>query len=95
MRVGPGLRVGLWRPSRERYHHPFIHLGFYSGPELGDIIVGSKYEQPLLEGVVCFSVGVLFRPDLGKRQRLETILILETYHESMWEYETWMKVQTG
>jgi len=41
-----------------------------------------------MEGTLKFRVGVLFRPDLGGK-RLETILILETYIEEMFEYEDW------
>ena len=87
MRVGPGLRIGFWAPGRPG--GPFIHKGFYTGPELGDHIPGSRLEQKLFEGDLKFRVGVLFRPDLGPRQNLETILILENYFEEMWNYETW------
>jgi predicted alpha/beta hydrolase len=64
-------------------------MGVYVGPDLGDHVIGSKLEQHLMEGVVRFGVGVLFRPDLNKRQRLETILILEKYIPEMFNYEHW------
>lgn len=44
-----------------------------------------------MEGVLNFRVGVLFRPDLGRRQSLETILVLENYFPEMFDYETWEK----
>jgi hypothetical protein len=93
-RVMAGTRVGLWRPSRE-HRHPFVHLGYYSGPDLGDAIVGTKYEQKLMDGELTFHVGVLFRPDLGRRQRLETVLLLENYIAEMWDYDTWEKVESS
>lgn len=94
MYVGPGTRVGLWRPSRE-HRHPFVHLGYYSGEPLGDVIVGSRYQQKLLDSEVSFAVGVLFRPDLGRKQRLETIIILEKFSPDMWDYDTWEQTQNG
>ena len=42
-----------------------------------------------MEGTLEFSVGVLFRPDLGKRQKLETILILNNWIPEMFTYEDW------
>lgn len=86
--VHPGLRIGLWTPGTYR-GEPFRCLGFYQGPIISPIIVGQTLEQELLEGVVRFKVGVLFRPDLGKWNTLETILILVNYVEEMWNYETW------
>jgi len=64
-------------------------MGIYEGPILGDVIVGSKFNVELMEGTFQFSVGVLFRPDLGKRQRLETILIIDKYVKEIWDYEGW------
>lgn len=59
---------------------------------MGDQLPGWRGEQELMEGVLKFHVGVLFRPDLGKQNHLETILILETYIEEMFEYEDWAAV---
>jgi len=88
LRISAGLRVGFWKVGPRP---PFQCLGHYTGPDLGDHIVGSHLKQKLMEGEVSFKVGVLFRPDLGKRQRLETILILESYIPEMFEYEDWEK----
>lgn len=93
VKVCPGLRVGTWEPNTYR-GKPFTHMGFYAGPDLGDRIPGEAMEQNLMEGLLRFRVGVLFRPDLGKWQKLETILILNTYFPEMWEYETW-QLETG
>ena len=90
MRIRSGLRVGFWKPNN--YHHqgsPFIPKGYYTGPDLGDHVPGTVLEQPLMEGTLEFSVGVLFRPDLGKRQKLETILILNNWIPEMFTYEDW------
>lgn len=95
VRITSGLRVGFWDPGphygpfAERHSQAFRCMGIYVGPDLGDHVIGSKLEQQLMEGVVRFSVGVLFRPDLNKRQRLETILILEKYIPEMFNYEHW------
>ena len=95
VRVVPGTRVGFWRPGPhaasylEKHKHAFIHKGFYVGPDLGEHIPGIKLAQPLMEGNLLLRVGVLFRPDLGKRQRLETILILENFIPEMFDYEHW------
>ena len=67
----------------------FSCIGHYSGASLGDQLPGARLQQELMEGTLKFRVGVLFRPDLGKSQRLETILILENYVEEMFEYEDW------
>jgi hypothetical protein len=66
-------------------------MGIYVGPDLGDHIPGAKLSQPLMEGELKLSVGVLFRPDRGKHQRVETILILENYIPEMFNYEHWEK----
>lgn len=90
MRVSAGLRVGFWKQNNNHFDgSPFVPKGYYTGPDLGEHIPGAKLEQPLMEGVLTFRVGVLFRPDLGKRQRLETILILENWIPEMFEYEDW------
>lgn len=95
VRITSGLRIGFWygdtshAPPMEKHKHAFQCVGHYAGPDLGDHIIGSKLEQKLMEGTLRFSVGVLFRPDLGKRQRLETILILEKYIPEMFNYEHW------
>ena len=94
VRVGPGLRVGFWKPSNNGPWggSPFHVKGLYTGPELGDFIPGQKITQELMEGTLEMRVGVLFRPDLGKRQRLETILILIKFVPEMFEYEHWEAV---
>lgn len=89
--VGPGLRVGFWNPNGGHWKKAFRPMGTYEGPPMGDLIVGTRMEQKLMEGTVKFSVGVLFRPDRGKRQRLETILIIDHYVPEMWDYEHWEK----
>lgn len=83
MRITSGIRVGWWTQKG------FDPVGFYIGPDLGDHIPGTHLEQELMEGTLGFNVGVLFRPDLGRRQRLETILILENYIPEMFEYNDW------
>ena len=90
MRISSGLRVGFWKQDNNHFDgSPFTPKGYYRGPDLGEHIPGARLEQPLMEGVLKFRVGVLFRPDLGKRQRLETILILENWIPEMFEYEDW------
>lgn len=96
MLISAGLRIGTWNPNGNygvplHEKHPFRHLGFYDGPNLGDHVIGSTLEQQLIEGLLKFQVGVLFRHDLSKKQRLETILILQNYIPEMWEYDTWKK----
>jgi len=86
--ISSGLRVGFWNPSPKWGDTPFTCVGHYNGPSLGDQLPGWRGEQELMEGTLKFRVGVLFRPDLGGK-RLETILILETYIEEMFEYEDW------
>lgn len=89
VRVTAGTRVGFWRDGRGDYRRAFDCRGFYTGPDLGDHLPGAKLEQPLMEGTLKFRVGVLFRPDLNKRQRLETVLLLENWIPEMFEYEDW------
>jgi hypothetical protein len=95
VKIGWGLRIGTWHPgphycpTNELHKNAFRPVGIYVGPDLGDHLIGSKLEQELLEGILRFSVGVLFRPDLNNRQRLETILILETWIPEMFKYEQW------
>lgn len=91
MRVDSGTRAGLWRPGSPQ--GPFIELGRYIGPVLPDPIIGAKFEQKLMEGTVTFSVGVLFRPDLDRRHRLETIIIIDDGINDMWDYDTWEKTE--
>ena len=98
VRVLPGTRVGFWHPGPhpgpllELNKRAFSAKGVYVGPDLGDHIPGAKLVQPLMEGDLKMRVGVLFRPDLGKRQRLETILILENWIPEMFDYEHWEKL---
>ena len=87
--ISAGLRVGFWTPKPLAGHSPFTPKGIYCGPDLGDLIPGTRMNQELMEGTLTFQVGVLFRPDLGRRQRLETILILRTWIPEMFEYEDW------
>lgn len=88
-RVAAGLRVGFWNPDAGWKGNAFIPKGFYNGPDLGDLTPGQKIQQKLMEGDLKLRVGVLFRPDLSGRQRLETILILENWIEEMFEYADW------
>ena len=86
----PGLRIGWWRPGWQKT--PFTELGTYIGPPLGYHIIGTTLEQKLIEGNLKFRIGVLFRPDRGPRQNLETVLIVENYVPEMWDYnESWEK----
>lgn len=95
VRVTAGLRIGFWDVKQTAWTGgPFKPVGYYNGPDLGDHIPGSRLQQNLMEGELIFQVGVLFRPDLVKRQRLETILILETYIPEMFEYEHWERELT-
>lgn len=91
MRVLSGTRVGFWKERPGGYFEgsPFQCKGVYVGPDLGDCLPGQVLEQKLMEGVLKFSVGVLFRPDRGKRQKLETVLILRNWIPEMFEYEHW------
>lgn len=95
MRIRPGLRIGFWNPNNNHFEgSAFRPMGIYTGPDLGDHLIGSRLEQKLMEGSLFFSVGVLFRPDLSGKQRLETILILDNYIQDMWNYDTWEKSGT-
>lgn len=96
MRVSAGLRVGFWKPAPGGHWNgsPFHAKGIYQGPCLGEFIPGQKIEQELMEGKLVMRVGVLFRPDLGKHQKLETILILETWIPEMFDYEHWEAVNS-
>lgn len=91
VRITAGIRIGWWKPTGEWKGNPFRCEGFYYGPDLGDLIPGKKITWPLIDGELALSVGVLFRPDLGKRQRLETILIIDNYVEEMWDYDDFQK----
>lgn len=91
MRVTTGLRIGFWNPNPPERYKPFHCVGHYVGPDLGDHLPGTSLAQPLMEGELKFRVGVLFRPDLGKYQRVETILILQNYIPEMFDYEHWEK----
>ena len=93
MRITSGVRVGFWKPNNYMGDgSPFTPKGVYTGPDMGDLIPGQKITQELAEGELKARVGVLFRPDLGKRQKLETILILETWIPEMFDYEHWEAV---
>ena len=94
VKISAGLRVGFWNPSPMWGVSPFTCVGYYNGPPLGDQLPGWRGEQELMEGSLKFSAGVLFRPDLGKRNCLETILILDNFIEEMFEYEDW-EASTG
>lgn len=87
MYVKSGVRIGWWKPGYG--NNAFNCVGYYTGPDLGDCLVGKSYTQKLMEGDIEFYVGVLFRPDLGRNQRLETILLLRKYIPQMFEYEGW------
>jgi len=89
--VNAGTRVGFWKPGAW-LETPFKEMGIYTGESLGDCIPGKTFEQPLMDGTVKFRIGVLFRPDLSKYQKLETIIILDNLVEEMWDYDTWEKV---
>ena len=90
VRVAAGLRVGFWDQNGTQWNGgPFKPKGYYNGPPLGDHIPGTLLEQQLMEGTLRFRVGVLFRPDLNVKQRLETILILENWIPEMFEYQDW------
>lgn len=92
MKISAGLRVGFWDHTKTPWTGgPFKPIGYYDGPDLGNHIPGTILEQKLMEGTLEFSVGVLFRPDLGKRQRLETILIIKKYVPEMFDYEDWKR----
>lgn len=99
MRFPSGVRAGFWYPGphlnvppMEKWKHAFKPIGLYVGPDLGDPIIGTKFEQKLMEGSLFFRIGVLFRPDRGSKQRLETILILESFYEEMFDYSDWEKL---
>ncbi len=91
MRISAGIRVGFWKPGAWGTS-PFQVKGVYAGLDLGDRVPGEKLQQELMEGTLTFRVGVLFRPDLNTKQKLETILILETWIPEMFEYEDWEAV---
>ena len=87
LRITHGVRTGFWDTSSP--DGPFVAKGYYTGPDLGELIPGCILQQELVEGTLCFRVGVLFRPDLNRRQRLETILVLQNWIPEMFEYEDW------
>lgn len=91
VKIDTGTRAGFWRPGEPG--GPFIHLGDYIGPPLGDPIIGTKFQQELMEGTITFSVAVLFRPDLGRKNRfLEPIIILDDIIPEIWNYEHWREL---
>ena len=93
LKISAGLRIGFWDNAATQWTGgPFQPKGIYLGPDIGEFLPGAKIEQKLIEGILKFKVGVLFRPDLGKRQCLETILIIEEYIPEMFDYETWEAV---
>jgi len=87
MKINAGIRIGYWKPGYRPEGGAFNCVGFYYGPDLGDLLPGAPISWNLMDGELKMKVGVLFRPDLGKRQRLETILIITNYVEEMWEYD--------
>lgn len=89
--IGYGTRIGFWNPHGGHWTRAFKEAGIYTGPDLGDQLPGKKFEQKLMEGDLKFRVGVLFRPDRGKHQSTETILIFEKYIPEMWDYDSWLK----
>jgi hypothetical protein len=98
MRVPTGVRAGFWYPGphlycppMEKWKEAFRPIATYNGPDLGDPVIGTRFQQKLMDGTLEFSVGVLFRPDRGKYQKLETILILHNYFEEMFDYSDWEK----
>lgn len=89
--INPGTRAGFWRPGHP--NGPFVHLGDYVGPPLGDPLIGTVFNQALMEGDISFSVSVLFRPDLGRKNRfLEPIIILDEIIPEIWNYEHWREL---
>jgi hypothetical protein len=90
MKILTGTRAGFWHPVYRQ--NPFQHLGFWQGKYLGDHIPGYVFEQDLLEFKIEFHVQVLYRPDLDKRSRLETVLIFDKYDEKIWDYDCWSRV---
>lgn len=93
MRVHAGLRIGWWDENAGFWKNAFRQAGVYVGPDIGDHLIGTMLRVPLDEGELRFQVTVLFRPDRGKRQRLETVLIFDNYVPEMWEYDDWEKVE--
>jgi len=91
MNVRAGTRIGYWHNVYRRVGGPFDCIGFYYGPDLNDKIPGEIIQWNLVDGPLILRVSVLFRPDLSKRQRLETILIVEQYQEEMWDYADFQK----
>lgn len=89
LRIQHGTRCGFWNPNPGWDKSPFTPCGIYTGPDLGSVIPGTAMQQELMEGTLHFRVGVLFRPDLGKYQKLETIIILNNWIPEMFEYEDW------
>ena len=89
------IRIGLWR--NYGYHDPFRSTGWWVGPSLGNFMPGQNFHQDIEEGRLEFSVGILYRPDRGKREKVEIILKLKTIDkaitEAMWSYNTWEKVE--
>lgn len=96
MLINPGTRIGYWNPNpagfQEKWKNAFNPVGFYVGPGMGDLILGTHLKQKLMEGDLEFSVGVLFRPDRNPRQRLETILILYNFVPEMFQYDDWEQI---
>lgn len=82
VKVTAGIRVGTWENG-------FNCLGYYTGPDLGHLSPGESMTQCLKEGDVTFTVGILFRNDLNKNQRRETVLILQEWVPEMFNYYDW------
>lgn len=85
MKVVSGTRCGFWRP-------PFDCVGIYVGPDIEGCSIHQLIEQPLVEGILRFRVGILFRNDLNINQKLEPILMLENFIPEMFNYTTWEKL---
>jgi hypothetical protein len=92
MRVVPGTRIGYWKPNMGTWKQAFKPIGVFVGDDMGDIIAGTVMHQELMEGTLKFQVGVLFRPDRGKHQKLETVLIIIEMISEMFEYTDWEKI---
>lgn len=95
VQVLTGTRVGFWNPGPhfvpddQKFLRAFTPKGVWVGPPMGDHIIGTRLNQELMEGTLQMQVGVLFRPDRNKYQRLETILILHNWIPEMFDYSDW------
>jgi hypothetical protein len=97
MKIPANPRVGIWGNfGFQRSFHP---LGHWVGSQLPDQLVGSYIEQELDEGTLRIQVNVLYDPSKPKRERLETVLTvnsnLQPLIDAMWLYDSWEKVENG